>query len=203
MKHLLGIDVGFANLGICAFEFREERNPLLVKVDVIRTKPNKTKQNLRKTDDDLTRAHSTWLALEQFYYELPGPVACNFIAAVEMPHGGAQGARANRLMGMASTLVAGWLWSHAIPFEHYSPGEIKEFTTGREKGSKEAVLKGLHDKLLGDFKAGGEDIEEVLVDVINEYQENDGKGLIEHAVDAVATGWLAYKESDLVKAFLS
>lgn len=200
VKHLLGIDVGFANLGICAFEFREERNPLLVKVDVIRTKPDKTKQNLRKTDDDLTRAHSTWLALEQFYYE-QGLYATgkSTIAAVEMPHGGAQGARANRLMGMASTLVAGWLWSHAIPFEHYSPGDIKKFTTGTFKGSKEAVQRGLQAKLLRDNNHGDKGVEEVLVDVLNKYP----KGTHEHICDSVATGWLAYKQSDLVKAFLS
>lgn len=194
MKHLLGIDVGFANLGICAFEFREE-NPRLVKVDVIRTKPDKTKQNLRKTDDDLTRAHSTWLALEQFIHELEWK---RIIAAVEMPHGGSKGARPARCMGMASTLVAGWLWSHAIPFEHYAPRDIKKFTTGTFKGSKSAVQEGLCDRLLFDDD-GGKDVEEVLVFMLNKYP----KGVHEHIVDAVATGWLAYKQSDLVKAFLS
>jgi len=191
VKHLLGIDVGFANLGICAFEFRAERNPQLVKVHVIRTKPNKTKQNLRKTDDDLSRAYLTWLALEKFIWKTE-PFGDRTIAAVEMPHGGAQGARANRLMGMASTLVAGWLWNNGIPFEHYSPGDIKKFTTGTFKGSKAQVRIGICDRLdSSNLKK--------LTEVIQDYP----KGVHEHIVDAVATGWLAYEQSDLVKAFLS
>lgn len=137
MIRVLGIDAGFAAMGLACIDVDEKR---VVAAETIRTERSTRKRGIRVADDDAERCQTLASVLDDFY-RTHEP----HLVVVELPTGGAQGARANRAMGMATGVVAAWVALHAIPAEWVTPGEVKRAAAGRKDATKaqveEAVLE--------------------------------------------------------------
>src|SRR5690606_41930035 len=102
----------------------------------VRTERTATKRGIRVADDDAERCKL-----------LAGSLAAvvrgwrPYGAVVELPNGGAQGARANRAMGMATGIVASVLYVLDMPTEWVTPSEVKKAATGRKDAAKEDVQR--------------------------------------------------------------
>lgn len=129
MARIIGIDAGFAAMGIVIVEGRK-----VIHYDTCRTERTAKKRGIRVADDDAERSQ----VLARF---LHGAIAewQPAGAIVELPHGGAQGARPNRSMGMAAGIVAAVLEVNGLPAEYVAPLDVKKAATGRKDGSKEQV----------------------------------------------------------------
>jgi len=128
---VMGIDAGFQAMGVVIAQGRT-----ILHAATCRTERQTKKRGVRVADDDAERCQT----LARFLLDMVQtyrPAG----AVVELPHGGAQGARANRSMGMATGVVAAVLEATGIPAEWVTPSDVKKAATGRRDGSKEAVAQ--------------------------------------------------------------
>lgn len=131
---LLGIDAGFAALGVVIIE-----DGTVLHAEAARTaRTTKKKRGLRVADDDADRCQQLARCLAWIIEEWR-PAG----AVVELPGGGARGARAHRAMGMATALVAAVLELSDLPAEWVTPAEGKKAAAGRMDASKEQVQHGV------------------------------------------------------------
>ena len=126
---ILALDVGFANCGLVIF--RGGRAELAT---VITTTPVKKKRGIRKADDDSERCAKLARGIHAAIIDYGVRVI-----VAEMPSAGAQGARANRCMGMAAAIVVTLAEIESLPLVHVTPAEGKRATTGKNNGSKADV----------------------------------------------------------------
>lgn len=126
---VLGIDAGFAATGLVVVEGRR-----VLEWDVIRTERTPAKRGVRVADDDAERCATLAQRLDQAIRSW-APAG----AVVELPTGGAQGARANRAMGMATGIIVSVLELRAIPAEWVTPQMVKKAAAGRRDAAKEHV----------------------------------------------------------------
>jgi len=140
MALVLGIDAGFQALGIVVVRLQPRGDGvvgyerLVLHGEAVKTERTSKKRGIRVADDDAERCQQLAQALKRVI-ETWKPAG----AVVELPHGGAQGARANRAMGMATGVVTSALSILDVPTEWVTPGDVKKAATGRKDGSKEAV----------------------------------------------------------------
>lgn len=129
MSRVLGIDAGFTAMGVVVVEGRK-----VLYAHAFRTERTSKKRGVRVADDDTERCRhlANFLHTTVTAFEVKG-------AVVEMPHGGAQGARASRAMGMATGVVAAALELLCLPFECVTPGDVKQAATGDRSASKKDV----------------------------------------------------------------
>lgn len=141
MAKLMGIDAGFQACGVVVVELgnadADTTGPAsrrILHAESFRTKPSPKKRGIRVADDDAERCQqlARFLIDTIRTYRPAG-------AVVELPSGGAQGARANRAMGMATGVVVAVLEIAELPAEWVTPGDVKVAATGRRDGSKVAV----------------------------------------------------------------
>lgn len=125
---VMGIDAGLQGMGVVVAEGRT-----IIYAGTSRTQKS-GKRGLRVADDDADRCqqHARFLLGVIREWRPQG-------AVVELPHGGAQGARANRSMGMATGVVAAVLEAAGLPAEWVTPAEVKKAATGRKDASKADV----------------------------------------------------------------
>lgn len=139
MAKLLGIDAGFQAMGTVIVELDDVGNGgpsfrQILHAESFRTKPSSKKRGIRVADDDAERCQElARFLIDTIRSHQPAG------AVVELPSGGAQGARANRAMGMATGIVVAVLEVAELPVEWVTPGDVKKAATGRADGSKEAV----------------------------------------------------------------
>ncbi|MFZ5815342.1 MAG: crossover junction endodeoxyribonuclease RuvC [Bacillota bacterium] len=126
---VIGLDVGFQALGIVVAQGRT-----ILHATAIRTERTARKRGVRVADDDVERCRQLAAGLLEVIrrFRPAGAVA-------EMPNGGAQGARANRSMGMATAVVATLLEVEGLPLEAVTPLEVKKAAAGRKDAAKEDV----------------------------------------------------------------
>ncbi|MFS8536089.1 MAG: hypothetical protein FWJ65_13120, partial [Limnochordales bacterium] len=93
---VMGIDAGFQAMGVVIAQGRT-----ILHAATCRTEPQARKRGVRVADDDAERCQQLARFLLNVIREWRPQGA-----VVELPHGGAQGARANRSMGMATGVVA-------------------------------------------------------------------------------------------------
>lgn len=113
----VGMDVGFRKTGLAFFQVSAAGDELVDAVTVC-------------TGDDVADSVLagdvlsclTWCERVDGFMAKHSPV----LLFAEVPHGGAQGARANRCMGMATALAAAYLHSRLIQFEIYSPHDVEK-----------------------------------------------------------------------------
>jgi Holliday junction resolvasome RuvABC endonuclease subunit len=129
MSSIMGIDAGFTHTGIVVVEDNK-----VVHHETVRTKKDSHKKAVRVADDDAERCRVLTAALQKVIQEYE-PAA----AFVELPSGGAQGARANRTMGMAAAFVVAVLEVFQVPAEWVTPGMVKKAAAGRKDASKQDV----------------------------------------------------------------
>lgn len=134
---ILGIDAGFVAMGLVLAEGRR-----ILEARVLRTERGETKRAVRVADDDAERcqvlARGLWAALQEWR-----PAG----AVVELPHAGAQGARANRSMGMATGIVVACLEVAKLPAEWVTPAHVKAAagSKGASKADVEEAVRAAFD----------------------------------------------------------
>lgn len=140
---VLGIDAGFTATGLVLVELRRESD-VVVSAWVIRTVPTAKKRGVRVADDDAERC----MALARSIVEwVPAEVRSHGACVVELPSGGAQGARPNRAMGMATGMIAATVALQNWPTLWVTPDAVKRAATGRSKASKEEVAEAVGKRL--------------------------------------------------------
>ncbi len=131
MAIVMGVDAGFTHMGMVAVE-----NGKVIDYQTVRTEKTAKKRGIRVADDDAERCMKLAEGLFKFI-DKHKPAG----AFVELPTGGAQGARANRTMGMATAVVVCVLHLAEVPAEWITPMAVKKAATGRKNASKEEVQK--------------------------------------------------------------
>lgn len=129
---ILALDVGFVATGWSVFA------PGLVACGCIRTERSAKKRGIRVADDDAERCGVLARGLRELlrvgYPQVLGVVA-------ELPTGGAQGARANRAMGMATGVVVATVEDCGVGAEWVAPDAVKQAATGRRNASKDEMIR--------------------------------------------------------------
>jgi hypothetical protein len=143
-----GIDVGATKTGITVFDLCPHGD-ILVAAVTIEVKPMLTASTRRKGKKAKVGTVSTIHADVSRCMEMVCGIRQTFAGIgvkglfIETPHGGAQGARANRLMGGATFMMATMLSYENYAFEMYSPTDVEKslgvFVTTKE--IKERGLK--------------------------------------------------------------
>lgn len=129
MPVVLGVDAGFTALGVVALQGNR-----IIACGTSRTERQAKKKGLRVADDDSERcrAQARYLLDMIREHEPAG-------AVIELPHGGAQGARANRAMGMATGVVTAVIEITGLAVEYVTPGDVKKAATSRKDAGKDEV----------------------------------------------------------------
>ena len=137
MKHLIGIDAGFVSTGLSSFEVGEGKFKFKGCMTISTSKSDKKKQ-VRVADDDADRIKVITLGIKDFIetYANDGDI----MVAVELPTGGSQGSRANRLMGIVTGAVVAILTMLDIPVEYITPNDVKIAVTGKKTATKDEIM---------------------------------------------------------------
>jgi Holliday junction resolvasome RuvABC endonuclease subunit len=138
---ILGIDAGFVATGLVVVELgavaagsAAASDRILAAVTVRTDATGAKRRGLRVADSDAERCQVATRAILSLAreWDVAGVVA-------ELPHGGAQGARANRAMGLATGVVAASVEALGLPAEWVTPAAAKKAATGRADASKADV----------------------------------------------------------------
>ncbi len=168
----LGIDPGFASLGLAAVDLGN-----LVRVPrcwVERTEPSAKKRSVRQSEDLVRRCRELSLVLERAIAEWHPAVAC--AETMSWP----RDMKAATRVALAWGVIAAVLERHRIPLVQASPQEVKKALCGSKSASKEDVQAAVEER----------------VEAVTWPAQ---RTLIEHAADAVAVV-LTCADSDVVRA---
>lgn len=168
----LGLDPGFASLGLAAVELGD-----VVQVPrawVERTEPSAKKRDVRQSEDLVRRCREITGCLERAIAEWHPAVAC--AETMSWP----RDMKAATRIALAWGVVAAVLERHGIPLVQASPQEVKKHLCGRKDASKDDVMLAV----------------EARVESVTWPPQ---KTLVEHAADAVAVV-LTCADSDVVRA---
>jgi Holliday junction resolvasome RuvABC endonuclease subunit len=187
VKYVMGLDAGFTSMGCIIFSL-EDGDLYYRNAHTIRTEKQTKKKNMRVADDDTLRI----LDLVDGMYEF---ITNNIQAGdrlhivAELPTGGAQGARANRTMGIATGVVVSVLRLLAkymnVTVEYVTPTEVKVSATGNKSASKDEMM---------------EWFVEVMADCGDEWATMP-KVVLEHIADAYGAVTHAWLHSELFSIF--
>ena len=198
-KIVMGLDVGFVNMGCVVFKLNDEE---LVFKDccVISTEKSSAKLNIRQADDDVRRSREITRKLVEFYQNNVR-IGDKVLVVTEFPHGGAQGARPNRTMGMATGIVATFIEIFQDLNDNVTPQQTKVGMTGMKSASKKEVMDGAILFLEGrtEMKTNNRGKFEKYYYVNNEEYRED---VFEHIADAVGAVVYSRDNSDLYRLFL-
>ncbi|OUN01377.1 MAG: hypothetical protein BAA04_07100 [Firmicutes bacterium ZCTH02-B6] len=131
-QFILGIDPGFGAMGMAVVDVRQ-RTWAVVHSRAVRTQRSTRKTTVRVADDDAERARQLAAALHEVIREYR-PMG----AIVELPNGGARGARAARALGIATGVVVAVLHVAGLPVEWVTPADVKS-VAGTRNASKADV----------------------------------------------------------------
>lgn len=115
---MLAFDVGFSKTGTALFEIGPELDTLLQAV----TYQNELDKGIGSV------VHQDYQAVTTLFAKLHKVMTTANVAGIvaELPSGGAQGARANRCMGIATGMFACLTYVFpTVPFEIYTPHEVE------------------------------------------------------------------------------
>lgn len=134
--NLLAIDVGFAATGWVVAAIKGNGDYVIINSGTVITEPPKGKTSVRVADCDIERA-------AMIYRGILCVVERDKIAgiAIELPSGGAQGARANRAMGIATGIAAAIVAASKLPCEYVTPNAVKMALVGNRAASKDQMMK--------------------------------------------------------------
>jgi len=134
-KCLLGIDIGFAMTGWVLARPLGNGELSLLEGGIIVTQKAHKKLGLRVAVDDVVRCQVLARGLTAVIGQtMPAGLV------IEVPHGGAQGARANRCMGMATAVAACVTQEYEMHAEWVDPGASKQAMLGARKGTKDEMV---------------------------------------------------------------
>lgn len=131
---IVGIDPGFANLGLAAIELHQPAGSTLLGIKLVRTQPTAKKQRMAAADDESRRLAEIEDAMISFFDEYKPD-----IVAMENPPWGknAHAVKSCALMwGAAHCLCR----TRGLVLINVSAQEIKKALTGNKSASKEEVF---------------------------------------------------------------
>jgi len=170
-RTILCLDPGFAATGYLVVG----RNDFLQAHGVVKTEKSNRKLKIRAAEDDARRSAE----LARQLADLIVRHHCRGIVT-ELPHGGAQSARAMAHMARCAAIVVTVAELIALPIEYYAPEEVKRALTGRKRASKEEMIVAAAQHL----------------PVLSELP----KSKAEHIADAVGV-WQAAKHGNLFRSW--
>ena len=188
-KVVMGMDAGYRKLGLSVFRSSAEIDVLL-EADTVENPPSKDNDYVMQ--EDILGCWKLATGLDRLLIKYhPDAVF------IEMPHGGGQGARAHRCMGMVTGVMTSVFYQHqGIYFKMFSPREVEESLgikakPGEGKGSKGAKRAEKKKR-----------IQEI---VLASYPDFKGwphtKRLLEDAADSVAAVLAARSSGEIAKLF--
>ena len=136
---VLGIDIGFASVGIALVELTHVSESVEW-LDVIRTEKSAKKREVRASDDNLRRAQEIASRLVPFFQNDRIQVVC--MEAMSFP----RNASASMKMGMCLGDIATLACLYSVPIQQVSPQEIKKRLCGKKDASKDDVEKALRKR---------------------------------------------------------
>jgi Holliday junction resolvasome RuvABC endonuclease subunit len=179
-KYLFCIDAGFVSTGLSIF-LVENGKLIFNNCLTIQTKKSEKKKSVRVADDDSERIKNIIIGINEF---IDPYLNHSLMAAVELPTGGAQGARANRTMGMITGSIVTYLEIMGWPTEYVSPNDVKIAVTGSRKASKDEIM------------------EKIKKEFINfEYLFPKTKSKFEHIADSIGCAVHIKRHSEMFKMF--
>lgn len=138
MTYILGIDPGFASVGVAVVALGDTpANDCPIKLDVIRTKKADTKRKVRASDDNLGRAKEIAAELQKILTLYPASLIC--AETMSYPRNAAAAAK----MAICWGVLAAIAQQRHIPITQASPQEVKKALCGRKDASKEEVQDAL------------------------------------------------------------
>lgn len=140
MGLVAGLDTGLVATGLVLVDCAAIP-PVILRHATLRTERQAGKRGLRVADDDARRASelAVWLG-----DRLAGAIG----VVAELPTAGAQGARANRSMGLSTGVVVATVALAGLPAEWTTPGDGKRAATGRRDGSKADVQAAVSERFV-------------------------------------------------------
>lgn len=137
MVTVLGIDPGFANIGLMAIQLKGPKRKVIATFSIETKKPPKKKRTIREADDDIRRLNE----IEMQFHEIMEEIRPDVVAMERVP----------RLRNPAATRQCALAWGamHAIcrsgkiPVLIYDTDAIKKRVTGDKQASKAKMVKGL------------------------------------------------------------
>jgi len=139
MSVLMGIDIGFTHTGWVVARATGHGNYELLRLGCIVTVPIGKKGAVRVADSDVERSKTIYreLSAVAWKYGVSGFV-------FEVPHGGAQSARAARSLGLATGILACLAEEFGaeanVPSEYVTPQANKRSFCGRTNASKQEMM---------------------------------------------------------------
>jgi crossover junction endodeoxyribonuclease RuvC len=129
---VLGVDPGFASLGLAAVELAGDVRPL--EAWVVRTEPSSRKRAVRASEDNVRRCVELATALEAAVTRWK-PVA---LAAETMSWPRNAGAAAK--VALAWGVLVALAHRHGLPLVQASPPDVKRALLGRKSAAKEEMI---------------------------------------------------------------
>lgn len=135
---VMGMDAGYRKLGLSVFKSTLEFDDLL-EAATVENPPGKTNDYVMQ--EDILGCWKLAGGLDQLLRKYTPDAVF-----IEMPHGGGQGARAHRCMGMVTGVMTSVFYAHqSIYFKMFSPREVEEalgIVVKAEKGKERKGSKG-------------------------------------------------------------
>lgn len=138
MTKVLALDIGFGAAGMAVLERTRDGRWQTFATACVHTKPEHKKRNIYVAHDDVRRAQEVTRSIARIYSDN----GCSGMV-VELPSAGAQGAKANRAMGIATGLIAAFAEVSRCPVEWITPSESRKAAIGSECAPKGENIKHL------------------------------------------------------------
>jgi crossover junction endodeoxyribonuclease RuvC len=138
-KVLVGLDPGFASLGLARVHLLEGGGERVARLRVLRTKASSKKHGVYACDDNVRRAVELAEGLEEWI--TPGVIAI-CAESQSWPRNSAVCAK----LGHAWGIIASVAHRHGLPVLQRSPQDIKRAVTGSATASKKAVQAALVER---------------------------------------------------------
>lgn len=173
---ILGLDPGFATLGIARVRLGPSGEPLEVGASAFTTEPSAKKLEVRAASDNVRRMREIYRKLDlEVAAWVPEVICCE---AQSWP----RNAGAATKIGMAWGVIVAVAEQYDIPIVQATPQDVKVAVAGKKTASKDDVI-GAVERLCPDLRWP------------------DRKALWEHAADAISVV-LACRSSETVRAVL-
>lgn len=145
MIRSLGIDPGFAKLGLAVLEYEPSAGPpRVIEATVVTT--TKSSKAERTTEDDVQRMQTLWRNIEQFVVQYkPDVIGVEVYTVYKPTQGGHKGKGAGWKALFAYGMACGAAFAHDIPLRVYLPSDLKRRVASRVDASKLDVERSLYN----------------------------------------------------------
>lgn len=142
MKHVIGLDPGFASLGVAVLAV-DKTTTTPVHMDVLRTKKSPRKVRMLSVDDDFVRCQYLAEGLAKLVMEYD--VVAISAEAMSFVRNSSSSAKVGMVWGVIAATALRW----NLPMFQCTPQQLKDKVAGSKKASKEDVTNALRQKYPG------------------------------------------------------